>query len=107
MMVITGAIPALYRERRTPALAGPEGPGTKSLRKGQGGLLPDVLGDSSLMEEQLGHKWGQQLQGSLIRPQSAEYALPFPEAPKGGVKRDPRAASALCHPPALVRGPEG
>lgn len=97
----------MYRERGTPALAGPEGPGTKSLRQGQGGLLPDVLGDSSLMEEQLGHKWGQQLQGSLIRPQRAEYALPLPGAPKGGAKRDPRAASGSLPPTCFSQGSRG
>lgn len=105
MTVVTGTLSALCPGKATLALAGPEGPDTKLLHKGQVCLLPDVLGDSSLVEEQLGHKRGQQLQGSLIRPQRAEYALPLPGAPKGGVKGIPGLPLALRHPPALLRGP--
>lgn len=105
--VVTGALSALCPGKAAPALAGPEGPGTKLLRKGQVCLLPDVLGDSSLVEKQLGHKRGQQLQGSLIRPQRAEYALPRPGAPKGGVKRDPRAASGSSPPTCFSQGSGG
>lgn len=64
----------------------PQGPSTDTLHKGYVGLLPDVLGDSSHVEEQLGHKWGQQPQDALSDPKglSVHCHSLVPGAPEGG-----------------------
>ena len=115
-MVVTGALPALHLGVGTPA-PGTEEPGTNSLGKSEVGLLPDVLGDSSQEERQLGHKWGQQLaMGGLLSDLKGLtvhcYSLGQPEVElnegqPGGDLLPLGLPLSLRYPPALLRGLEG